>query len=223
MTDLSVILPTINEAGNIGPLIHALREALPGAAFIVIDGNSSDDTCAEAEAAGARVLINGDGYAVSLLHGLREADSEWALVMDADGSHKAEDALKLWQAREDADLVVGSRFAQGGGSDGSVLRRFLTRLLASLFAMLARLPAKDVSSGFRLYRRAMFAEADIDARFFEVQPALLAWAKAKQARVKEIGIHYHQRGKGRSKNRVVRYGIAFLRQLWKLRTQEPPA
>jgi dolichol-phosphate mannosyltransferase len=223
VTDLSVILPTINEAGNIGPLIHALREALPGAAFIVIDGNSSDDTCAEAEAAGARVLVNGDGYAASLLQGLREASTEWALVMDADGSHKAEDALRLWQAREDADLVVGSRFAQGGGSDGSALRRLLTRVLASLFKALARLPARDVSSGFRLYRRAMFAEAEINARFFEVQPALLAWAKARQARVKEIGIHYHQRGQGRSKNRVLRYGVAFLRQLWRLRKQEPPA
>lgn len=217
MTDLSFILPTINEAGNVGALIRALRETFPGAAFIVIDGDSSDATRQEAQAEGARVLVNVDGYAASLLQGLREAASEWALVMDADGSHTAQDALKLWQARESADLVVGSRFAAGGGSDGSALRRSLTRVLASLFAVLARLPARDVSSGFRLYRRAMFAGAKINARFFEVQPALLAWAKAQNARVKEVGIHYHQRGKGRSKNRVLRYGFAFLRQLWRVR------
>jgi dolichol-phosphate mannosyltransferase len=218
MTDsLTVVLPTINEGGNVGPLIAELTTALPGAKVLVVDGNSTDATRTEAEAAGAKVVINDRGYADSLLQGLREADTEWVLVMDADGSHRATDAARLWQAREDADLVVGSRFAPGGGSDGAAYRRALSRILAGLFAALARLPARDVSSGFRLYRRELFADAEISARYFEVQPALLAWARHKDARVTEVGIHYHQRGKGKSKNRILRYGLAFLRQLWKLR------
>lgn len=217
MPDLTVVLPTMNEAGNIGPLIRALREALPTPDFLVIDGESIDATRDEAQADGATVVINTKGYADSLLQGMREANSEWVMVLDADGSHRAADARKLWDARDGADLVVGSRLATGGGSDGSAFRRFLSRVLAGMFATIARLPARDVSSGFRLYRRAMFADAQISARFFEVQPALLAWAKKKGARVKEIGIHYHPRGKGRSKNRVLRYGLAFLRQLWQLR------
>jgi dolichol-phosphate mannosyltransferase len=216
---LTVLLPTINEAGNVGPLIESLRAALPEPAVLVVDGNSTDQTREEAQAAGARVVVNGDGYAASLLQGLREADTEWVLVMDADGSHGAEDALRLWQARDDADLVVGSRFAPGGGSDGAAYRRALSKVLAGLFAGLARLPARDVSSGFRLYRREMFKDAEITARYFEVQPALLAWARHRDARVKEVGIHYHQRGQGRSKNRILRYGLAFLRQLWHQRRQ----
>ncbi|MBK8206551.1 MAG: glycosyltransferase [Planctomycetes bacterium] len=217
MPDLTIVLPTMNEAGNIGPLIRALREALPTPDFLVIDGESKDATRDEAQADSATVVINTKGYADSLLQGMREASSEWVLVLDADGSHRAEDARKLWDARDGADLVVGSRLATGGGSDGSAFRRILSRMLAGMFATIARLPARDVSSGFRLYRRAMFADAQVTARFFEVQPALLAWAKKKGARVKEIGIHYHPRGKGRSKNRVLRYGLAFLRQLWRLR------
>lgn len=217
MPELTVVLPTINEAGNIGPLIQDLRAALPGPEFLVVDGDSKDQTQAQAAAAGAIVVTNTNGYADSLLQGLRDAGTEWVLVLDADGSHTAQDAVKLWNAREDADLVVGSRFAPGGGSDGSAFRRFLSRTLAGMFAAMARLPARDVSSGFRLYRRRMFADAKITARFFEVQPALLAWAKKNGARVKEVGIHYHPRGSGRSKNRVFRYGIAFLRQLWRLR------
>lgn len=217
MPELTVVLPTINEAGNIGPLIQELRAVLPDPEFLVVDGESKDQTQAQAAAAGAIVVINTHGYADSLLQGMREAGTEWVLVLDADGSHTAQDALRLWNAREDADLVVGSRFAPGGGSDGSAFRRFLSRTLAGLFAAVARLPARDVSSGFRLYRRGLFADAKITARFFEVQPALLAWAKKNGARVKEVGIHYHPRGSGRSKNRVFRYGIAFLRQLWRLR------
>lgn len=217
MPELTVVLPTINEAGNIGPLIQELRAALPDAVFLVVDGDSQDDTRAQAEGAGASVVINRNGYADSLLQGMREARSEWLMVLDADGSHRAEDARRLWDARDDTDLVVGSRLAAGGRSDGSAFRRLLSRTLAGMFATIARLPARDVSSGFRLYRREMFADAQVTARFFEVQPALLAWAKKKGARVKEIGIHYHPRGKGRSKNRVLSYGIAFLRQLWRLR------
>ena len=216
MSDLTIVLPTINEAGNIAPLVTALKQAF-NAPVIVVDGASADDTSAQAEGAGARVIVNEDGYASSLLQGLREADTEWVLVMDADGSHKVEDAQRLWEAREGADLVVGSRMVKGGGSDGSAFRRFLSRTLAGMFKWFARLPARDVSSGFRLYRRAMFVDAQPAAKFFEVQPALLAHAKKKNARVKEVGIHYHKRGEGRSKNRVVRYGLAFLGALWRVR------
>lgn len=216
MSDLTIVLPTINEAGNIAPLVKALKEAF-SAPVIVVDGNSSDDTAAKAEGAGARVIVNEQGYAASLLQGLREADTEWVLVMDADGSHRVEDSRKLWEAREDADLVVGSRMVKGGGSDGSAFRRFLSRTLAGMFKWFARLPARDVSSGFRLYRRELFTDAEPAARFFEVQPALLAHAKKKNARVKEVGIHYHKRGEGRSKNRVFRYGLAFLGALWRVR------
>ncbi len=217
MPELTVVLPTINEAGNIGPLIRALRDVLPAPAFLVVDGDSKDDTRQQAHAEGATVIVNTGGYADSLMQGMRQAGSEWVLVMDADGSHRAEDARKLWDTRQGADLVVGSRYAAGGGSDGSAFRRFLSRMLAGMFATIALLPVRDVSSGFRLYRREVFADAQITARYFEVQPALLAWAGKKNAKVKEVGIHYYPRGKGRSKNRLLRYGFAFLRQLWRQR------
>lgn len=216
MNDLTIVLPTLNEAGNIGPLIESLQAALGQTPVIVVDA-SSDETPQQAAKAGARVIDNRQGYAASLLQGLREAGTTWVLVLDADGSHSAEDALKLWQAREDADLVVGSRLVKGGGSAGGPFRRFLSRTLAGLFATFARMPARDVSSGFRLYRRELFVDAPETAKFFEVQPTLLAHAKRKGARVKEIGIYYHPRGKGRSKNRIIRYGLAFLGALWRLR------
>lgn len=219
MTDLTIVLPTLNEAGNIGALIRELKTALAetSPAVLVVDGDSNDDTVVEAKSEGARVLVVREGYAKSLMRGLRESETEWVMVMDADGSHRADDAVKLWRAREDADLVVGSRLVKGGGSSGSAFRRFLSRTLARLFSWFARLPARDISSGFRLYRRTMFEKAKPGAKFFEVQPSLLAHAKLSGARVKEIGIYYHPRGKGRSKNRVFRYGLAFLGSLWRLR------
>lgn len=219
MEDLTIVLPTINEAGNVGPLIRALLEQFGETPVIVVDGGSRDDTATEAIQAGARVIKNLDGYASSLMQGLTESTTTWALVMDADNSHGADDAIKLWQAREGFDLIVGSRLVKGGGSSGGAFRRFLSRTLAGMFATFARLPARDVSSGFRLYRRELFTDAQPSAKFFEVQPTLLAHAKLKGAKVKEVGIFYHPRNAGRSKNRILRYGVAFIAALFRLRRQ----
>jgi dolichol-phosphate mannosyltransferase len=217
LDDLTIVLPTINEAGNVGALIDALTRTFGTTPVIVVDGGSRDGTVNEAEQAGARVIENRDGYAASLLQGLNEAATTWVLVMDSDNSHRADDAIKLWQAREGNDLVVGSRLVKGGGSSGNALRRFLSCTLAGMFATFARLPARDVSSGFRLYRRELFSDAEPSARFFEVQPTLLAHAKLKGAKVKEVGIFYHPRNAGRSKNRILRYGLAFIGALFRLR------
>ncbi len=221
MSRLTVVLPTLNEADNIGPLIASLKAALAEAApeFLVIDGPSTDGTAQAARVAGARVLEEPGTYAVALVRGLREAQTEWVMVLDADRSHRAEDALKLWRAREEADLVVGSRYASGGRSGGGGFRRMLSRILAGVFAVLARLPARDVSSGFRLYRHDFFADARPRAQFFEIQPELLAYAAARGGRVKEVGIIYEPRQAGRSKARVVRYGLAFLRMAWRARRE----
>jgi dolichol-phosphate mannosyltransferase len=216
---LTILLLTKNESGNIGPLIASLKAALDAVspAFLVIDA-STDATPDEAKAAGAAVVVDNSPYGVALMRGLREASSEWALVLDADGSHQASDARKLWDARENADLVVGSRIAPGAGKSAQgAFRAWLSRRLASLFAAFARLPARDVSSGFRLYRRTLFADAQPAAQFFNVQPELLAHAARKGARVREIGITYAPRGHGQSKARVLKFGWAFLKSMWRIR------
>ena len=94
MPAMSVILPTWNEAGNIGPLLIALRGHLPDAELIVVDDRSADATVAEARAAlpgdpNLRALIRtGErGLAVSILDGIRAAQSEAIAVMDTDFSH----------------------------------------------------------------------------------------------------------------------------------------
>jgi dolichol-phosphate mannosyltransferase len=216
---LTILLPTLNEAGNIGPLIDGLRAALAPLApeILVLDGDSADGTADEARARGATVISDRGGYARALELGFSRAAGDWLLVLDADGSHRAQDALALWTAREGCDLVVGSRRVAGAATAQGLVRRALSGLLARLFAAFARLPARDISSGFRLYRLALFRPVALKARFFEVQPELLALARARGARVREVPIHYEPRGKGASKARVLRYGLAFLAMLWRLR------
>src|SRR6266446_1905309 len=109
ITDVTVVIPAANEAATIGGLIQQLN-ALPRIKeILVIDAGSTDGTAIVAERVGARVIRHsrrrGNGAAVKT--GLHQAATDWVLIMDADGQHGLEDALKVLDAPEQWDLVVG--------------------------------------------------------------------------------------------------------------------
>src|SRR5215471_4321739 len=93
----SVVIPAFNESSSIGPLVSALRAAAAWQEIIVVDDGSRDDTGAQAERAGARVVRHpynkGNGAAVKT--GIREARGEVVLLMDADGQHDPDDMARL--------------------------------------------------------------------------------------------------------------------------------
>lgn len=163
---LSVVIPTYNEAANIGPLLGALREALGPIQheFIVVDDDSKDATAANARAASpeARVIVRkGErGLATAVVRGLREARGTHVAVMDADFQHPPEAVRRLFEAAlaTDADLVIGSRYARGG-SEGNFgpFRRLLSGG-ASLIGKVVLPPIRrfevtDPMSGLFLVRR----------------------------------------------------------------------
>ena len=214
--DLSIVVPTLNEAANIGGVIRGIREqaealGLRYEAFIV-DGPSTDGTGREAEAAGARVVeehVGGFGRAVR--RGLREAKGEFVLFMDADRSHDAETFPEMWRRRQDADLVIGSRLVEGGGMDIPYHRRLLTYILNGFFRLLFRLPVYDCSSGYRLYRRSAVGDIAGIAQGFDVQQENLIRIVRAGGRVAEVPIHYRWRREGESKAKILKFGMGYLR------------
>src|SRR5512140_1913077 len=120
--DLSIIIPALNEAGNIGPLVARCRAAIARlevtAEILVVDGGSSDATVREAEAAGGRVMLQeGRGYGGALRTGFGAARGRHIQTMDSDLSHEPEVIESLWKARDQADVVIASRYVAGGGAD----------------------------------------------------------------------------------------------------------
>ncbi|HSK09912.1 MAG TPA: glycosyltransferase family 2 protein, partial [Vicinamibacterales bacterium] len=110
-TDTSVIIPAFNEARVIGEVIAGLRAAAPWREIIVVDDGSSDETRCEAGAAGARVVRHpyNKGNGASVKTGIREARGEYVLIIDADGQHPPEDAVRLVSALGEYDLAIGAR------------------------------------------------------------------------------------------------------------------
>jgi dolichol-phosphate mannosyltransferase len=221
---LSIVIPTLNERENVALLIPALGRTLDRLGvqgeILILDANSQDGTAEVAEGAGARVLRVPRGYGTALRQGLRAARGEYVVTMDADLSHDPDVVAQLWSIRDPLTIGIASRYVPGGTARTSATRILLSRLLNGVFARGLALPARDLSSGFRIYPRRAAQLLEPQGADFDILPELLVRAHSSGWRIAEIPFNYAPRRAGRSKARLVRLGVAYLRtfaRLWRLR------
>jgi glycosyltransferase involved in cell wall biosynthesis len=157
---LLIIVPAYNEQGRVGKVIADIGKALPRADVLVIDDGSTDATADEARRAGASVLrlpMN-SGYGVALQTGYKfGVRAGYAIIgqIDADGQHRAEYLTEMLKAleRDDADVIVGSRFLGGDGHYRPSLARIAgIGLFARLTSLITHERVSDPTSGFQLMR-----------------------------------------------------------------------
>jgi glycosyltransferase involved in cell wall biosynthesis len=153
----TVVIPAFDESASIAGVVDALRSAAPWKEILVIDDGSRDDTSARAVAAGARVIRHpyNKGNGASVKTGIRQAAGDWILIIDGDGQHRPDDAMRLVAALGDYDLVVGARSAK---TQASIVRRVGNSALAGLAGHLANCRIPDLTSGFRAARREYLLE-----------------------------------------------------------------
>jgi dolichol-phosphate mannosyltransferase len=225
--DLTVILPAKGEGQNLEALLPALRHELSalGASAEILVVTAELDPAAERTArdVGARAIQqNAPGYGGALQSGFAEARGDWILTMDADQSHSPSFIRDMWQARgnADVDVVIASRYIPGGRAIMPYARYVLSRTLNTVFSRGLSLGVADMSSGFRLYRRAALPRGLTLPRNFDALQVLLVGAYCEGWRVHEVPFCYEPRRHGRSTARVVRFGLDYARtfyRLWKLR------
>jgi glycosyltransferase involved in cell wall biosynthesis len=218
---LSVIIPALNEAENLRSLLPALRETLADlelpAEVIVADGDSWDATPAVAQELGALVVTQvAPGYGGALRAGFAAARGEYLLTMDGDWSHEPEVVRALWAARSKADILIASRFIPGGQAEMGFFRGVLSRVLNVSYRRILDLPVRDLSSGFRLYRRQILAEIAPQATDFDVLQEILVKAMGCGFTVGEVPFCYRPRSAGRSHVRLLRFAAVYVRTLWRM-------
>ena len=226
--DLTIIIPALNEQENLKlllPQIHdVLRELALSSEVIVIDGGSHDNTWSVAEAAGAHVVQQTEpGYGGALLAGFGAAASAHVATMDADLSHPPFFLKDFWRQRNEADLLVASRYVPGGRADMGAGRRILSTILNRTYSAVLRLNLRDVSSGFRMYNRRVLENLDLQARDFDALEEILVKIYLNGGQVKEVPFHYQARNAGKSHAKLVRFGWAFsktLLRMWRLRNSK---
>jgi dolichol-phosphate mannosyltransferase len=209
--ELTIVIPTLNESGNISPLLDRLRKTLQGVAWEVlfVDDDSTDDTRArithEAQSdTRVRLLhrIGRRGLSSACVEGMLASVAPVLAVMDADLQHdetllpKMLDAVKTQQA----DLVVGSRYMQGGDiGDWSATRARISQLATLMGRKLAG-DLTDPMSGFFMIRRSAFdlAVRNLSAIGFKILLDIVASAK-QPLKVVELPFTFGQRVAGESK------------------------
>ncbi len=210
-----LILPTYNEAENIGPILHAARAQLrAGDHILVVDDNSPDGTGRLADELagqleGVEVLHRAgkEGLGRAYLAGFRHAlaaGAELVLEMDSDFSHDPADLPRLIEAAEQrADLVLGSRYVEGGSvSDWGLLRRLISRGGSWYARTLLGVKVRDLTGGFKCFRREVLETLDLDAVHadgYGFQIELTYRTVGAGFRVEEIPIVFRDRRVGQSK------------------------
>ncbi|MBN8548577.1 MAG: glycosyltransferase [Deltaproteobacteria bacterium] len=221
LPELSVVLAAWNEGGNIKPLIERLKAAFEAlhitSEIIVVDGGSTDSTCAEAEQAGARCLLQRRiGYGGAVREGFLAARGDYVLTLDCDLSHPPELFPELWKVRNEADVIIGSRFVKGGASQAPFLRKILSEILNFTFSTLLQVPIKDSSSGYRLYRRRVLQPENYTRENFNILQEVLVKAYADGFSVKEVPLQYEERAAGASHVSLVKFCLSYLPTLYRL-------
>jgi len=209
-----VCLPTYNERDNLEPMVRALAEVLPeGGRVLVIDDNSPDGTGEIADRLAAElpwleVLHRpekqglGRAYVDGFHHALAEG-ADLVLEMDCDFSHDPRDLPRLIAAVEaGADLALGSRYVEGGGTENWGLVRRLISRGASIYTRVLLMPIHDATGGFKCFRRTVLESIDlesIDAAGYVFQIETTYRTLRKGFRVVEVPIRFVDRTAGESK------------------------
>jgi glycosyltransferase involved in cell wall biosynthesis len=199
------IVPAFNEERNVGRVLDELRRLDPGLDVVVVSDGSTDRTAEVASARGAHVIrlpFNlGIGGAVQT--GFRHAweeGYELAVRLDGDGQHDPGELPSLVApvVAGEADLVVGSRFASGGGYRSSAARRVGIRILARVVSLIARQRLTDTTSGFQACNRRAIAvyAADLPHDYPEVEGMVMAIKH--RIRLVEVPVTMREREHGHS-------------------------
>ncbi len=210
--ELTVVLPTFNERGNVAPLIARLEEVLAGIEWeaIFVDDDSRDGTAEHVRAIGRhkpyiRCLqrLGRRGLSTACIEGVLASSAPFLAVMDADLQHD-ETLLPHMLASlksEALDIVIGSRYAAGGGvGDWDQSRARISDLATRLSRLVVKADLRDPMSGFFMMRRSTFEAAvrDLSGQGFKILIDLFA-SSPRPLAFKEMPYQFRLRQHGESK------------------------
>lgn len=231
MNEVLVIVPTYNERDNVEPITTAILAAEPRVDVLVVDDNSPDGTGQLADELAAkqpRIKVlhreKKQGLGKAYLHAFKwalEHGYQYVLEMDADFSHDPKYLPKLIdEAKSGADLVLGSRYVEGGGTvNWGPMRKLISRG-GSLYARsILGVHTRDLTGGFKCFRRSVLEALDLDSvksTGYAFQIELTYRALKAGFTVREVPIVFEDRRVGQSKMSRKIF-VEALTMVWKLK------
>ncbi len=208
---VSVVIPTLNEAANLPYVLPCLPDVV--SEVIIIDGGSTDNTIEMAQELRPDTRImrqSGKGKGNALQEGFLAATGDIIVMMDADGSHDPQEILLFIDAltRQGMDFAKGSRYiGDGGSTDFTLIRRLGNIGISLLTNALFGVQFTDICYGYNAFWRHCLADLDIDCPGFEVETLMNLRACKAHLKIKEVPSFEAPRLHGESKLRALHDGL----------------
>jgi glycosyltransferase involved in cell wall biosynthesis len=219
MEGISVVLPALNEQGNVRAAVeqahHAAERLADHVEVIVVDDGSIDGTAEEAQCAGARVVSHecNRGYGAALRSGFAAARHPWIFQMDCDNQFYPEELEKLVSLASDADIVIGIRARRADHWRRIWAGRAWNQLCRFAFGFIVH----DIDCGFKLLNRAAIAGLDLSSDGAGISLELCVAARAAGFRISEIEVRHRPRTTGSQTGLRARVVVRGLYELYRLK------
>jgi dolichol-phosphate mannosyltransferase len=224
--DLSIVLPSYLEEENLRILLPRLNEVIRKMAItaeiIVVDTvtplDQTHDACATHQAKYV-ARQGGNHFGDAVRTGIREATGTYVLFMDADGSHTPEFIPELYKHAKDYDVIIASRYIDGGYTENSSSLIWMSRILNLTYSIVLNLRCKDVSNSFKIYRGDILRQVKTRCNNFDiVEEVLFKMSRVKRGlTIHEIPFTFKKRMFGDTKRNLVVFIITYLYTIVRLR------
>ncbi|MEI6321700.1 MAG: glycosyltransferase [bacterium] len=222
---LSVILPAYEEAGNLEWLLPSLKVVLDGLGVrndvIVVDTQTPKDITPELCRNNGVIYLPREGgglYSHAVKTGIKASVGKYVLFMDADGSHPVSLVSTLWSRRNEADLVIASRYVKDGHTENPAVLIFLSLMVNVVFRVVLGLQCRDVSNSFRLYQGDALRSLQLNCENFDIVEEILIKLSLskKDFTVLEVPFTFGTRKAGKTKRDLGAFALSYLSTLWRL-------
>lgn len=223
---ICVIIPAYMEEENLRILLPRLNYTLSNTEFdyeILIIGTLTEkdhtrDVCLRNN---ARYISRekGDNYGDAVRTGIKYASGDYVIFMDADGSHPPEFVKNMLEYKNDYDVVIASRYTEGGATDNSRILILMSWAVNVCYSLVLNLKCKDVSNSFKLYKNSQLSGLDLYSKNFEIVEEILfkLVKKNKDLKIKEVPFTFRKRMFGSTKRNLFLFMISYVITLAKLR------
>jgi dolichol-phosphate mannosyltransferase len=223
---LSVILPAYNEEENLRLLIprirHVCEELTPSFEILVVDTVSPmDGTAALCEEQQIQYLNRSGGnlYGDAVRTGILASSGRFVIFMDADGSHPPHFLKDLYGKREEADIIVASRYVSGGFTENSRILVLMSWFVNIGYRLVLGLKCNDVSNSFKLYPGSALRKLRLRCDNFDIVEEILVKLMREEPtfRILEVPFTFKKRMFGQTKRNLIMFVLSYAVTLVRLR------
>lgn len=224
--ELSIILPAYLEEENLRLLLPRVNNVASSICqsfeVLIIDTEKAMDGTEQACLENNVQYINrtgGNSYGAAIRTGISQARGKKIIFMDADGSHHPEFIKELWSEKDNHDLVIASRYVEGGITENSKILILMSKIVNWGYAFTLNIKCKDVSNSFKLYEASMLKRLSLKCENFDIVEEIIykLIKQNKDLSIKELPFSFKKRMFGETKRNLPKFILTYIFTLIRLK------